>query len=245
MRAVPFSVLPVLAVLTALFLPAPAVAVPIGVGDVVRGDFDVSGFSATGPYDVMRMSIQLGDGSGSSSQPLSDLFDPADVIQVDFYDAPGVLVGQRQLGPNLFSVLSDLLFVGVPLFSPALADGVGFFRITGVQGAIELRLVLISGETATSAAGFREATLSVPEPTTSLLLAAGLAGLGVRIRARTGSRRRRTAGDVNRPGFAGGFIPREDGAMAGRNTDSQEVRPPTARSWSSHGWKSSSCRSST
>jgi hypothetical protein len=154
-----------------VFWPIIAGAIPIGAGDTVRVDFDLSSALPAPPYSNITTFYGFG--------PI-DLLDPGEGWTVSIFDE------ENEPALNSFSFISPFpprkeVFQGVfdsPSL-PAFSDGAGFLLLTDIVGTFELTTVQFSGTNLVGPTPFVDGTITVvPEPTTLVLIVTGLAWLG-------------------------------------------------------------------
>jgi hypothetical protein len=154
-----------------VFWPIIAGAIPIGPGDTVRVDFDLSSEFPPPPYSNITAFYGFG--------PI-DLLDPGEGWTVSIFDE------ENEPALNSFSFISSFpsqtgIFQGIfdsPSL-PAFSDGAGFLLLTDIVGTFELTTVQFSGTNLVGSTPFVEGIIAlVPEPTALVLIVTGLAGLG-------------------------------------------------------------------
>jgi hypothetical protein len=153
------------------FWPIITGAIPIGSGDTVRVEFDLSSEFPAPPYSNITTFYGFG--------PI-DLLDPGEGWTVSIFDE------ENEPALNSFSFISPFppttgVFQGVFDFPslPAFSDGAGFLVLTDIVGTFELTNVQFSGTNLVGSTPFVDGTITaVPEPTALVLIVTGLVGLG-------------------------------------------------------------------
>jgi hypothetical protein len=153
-----------------VFWPVIARGIPLGAGDTVRVDFDLSSEFPEPPYNNITALYGFGP----------DLLDPGEGWTISIFDQ------ENEPALNSFSFISPFpprteVFQGVfdsPSL-PAFSDAAGFLLLTDIVGTFELTNVQFSGTNLVGSTPFVDGTIIVvPEPTAFILIVTGLAWLG-------------------------------------------------------------------
>ena len=152
-----------------LGLGSTADALPVATNQILRGDFDFSGFGSTGPYDFLRTELFF-----------TDFLQPNEFIVVSIFDAQDQPATPGNTVVNNFGFPINNIGFENPLIPPALADGIGFVLFQFSQpiqvDSVNVRGVIqFDGIDGTPLVPAKLSVSAIPEPGTLLLMVAGLA----------------------------------------------------------------------
>ncbi len=171
-----------------LFSSTNALAIPLSPGDSVKIDFDLTSSSTSGPFNQIGFSFIYGSGASSTSQPLTDIWDPTDQVKISLYDSTDTLLNSHTWGTNLFSSPTWGWSSGITTGTGTIADGMGYIVYELLQGSLDLYSAKFYGYNSSTgastgwidAASYEPLSAQVPSPAPLALIALGFALLAMR-----------------------------------------------------------------